>query len=265
MTARARQNADKALKHPRLAALMSVIPTIDRVNPKALREWLIVAADADPKGAQSKEFQAAYQSVTDWAQASTLSDRASAIFFDPKLITEFGADRVRAAWANPAVAYEELVQMSAAGKLSAQAAEALAVLSEAREMAAASGDGAFQARQSTVPVISSRIDAEARQLVEASASRRLNANEEARLSALYVAKTERDERNAAASQAASQRPRAPPGRRQQLIERSVGPAGLNASEQRELESLYQAAYPEEDPADYAGDDGGYDYDDAEVA
>lgn len=230
-----------------------MIPAAARGNPQELRAWFATAASIDPSGAQSNGvFKAGYAAVTQWAASEALSDRVSRAFHDPKLRSEFGEEQIEAAWRNPAVAYQTLIEKSASGRLSPAAAEALAVLAEVRQVAADDGNAWETAGAPPVPDNAAAVKREAAQLVAAGTERRLTPSEHARLLQLYEARQADDEAAEARRGPPPTPATRPKTRREQLLER-YATTGLSKQEEAELSGIYKSAYGEPD-ADFGAEE-----------
>src|SRR3954447_14369563 len=127
---------DKLAAFPELVKL---IPREDRADPSALRQWLILASEFDPKGAQRPAYAEAHAALTAASAERDLSDQIARLYHDPKIRAEFGAERVEAAWRDPETAREELLALSAAGKLSKAGSAALDGLYAVRQYAIEQG------------------------------------------------------------------------------------------------------------------------------
>jgi hypothetical protein len=226
--------------------LRKIIPRADHNDPRALSGWLTAAALEDPAGARRPGFLAADAALQELNSALDLQSRIATVFHDPKLRAEVGVERIEAALRDPEGAYAELIQKSAAGKLSPQLNEALNVLGEAREFARENGAEWTAAPPPPIPSDSTARETEIAALNLKSINRAITPAERERQLQLY------EQRLAGESAAETEpktagRPRDGAGRFQQpdkpsgeyarLLEKSIGRGGLSATERSRMLTL----------------------------
>jgi hypothetical protein len=136
---RIEQRASRALAHPDLAWLLDDLPNGYKNNPKAISALLVAAAAADPAFAESQPYRDAHAALVPAVAARTLRDQVSELYWSPEIRAKFGTARVAAAFRDPATAYRELIQQSAAGGLSPHLDKALNVIGEVRQFASEHG------------------------------------------------------------------------------------------------------------------------------
>jgi hypothetical protein len=237
---RIEQRARSALGHKDLAWIMANVPREYRDNPAVIRSFLVTAAEGWQEFADSAVYHSAHSALAELQQTRDLRDQVAAIYWDPKIRAEFGEARVEAAFRDPATAYHELIQQSAAGGLSPHLDKALDVIGEVRQFASEHGIAEPVPAEVPLPNDVGKAEAEIKSLVGKSVSGRLSAAEDARLTKLYEARIAREDTGAAAEIAAhakslGMRDR-PAGEFERLIGKSVG-GKLSPAENDRLDQL----------------------------
>jgi hypothetical protein len=193
---------------------------------------LIEAAQFDRAGADGDEFNQAYGALKSLADAQDLYDKAARLYRDPKIRATYGDAAVEEAWDNPAVAKALLLKESAAGRLPQEAHEALSTIYEVEALAAEHSVSLPQPGEAPIPSDARGVEAEIQGLLGKLGK---SPAEHARLTALYEATVARQDREAAAAEAASG-PEARPSEYDSLIQKSVS-GGLSDAENARLDQL----------------------------
>jgi hypothetical protein len=229
-------NARRALDNPALRWLLSDLPPAYADNPAALRALLTAAAEQDPKFSDSAAYHAAHSALAELQQTRDLRDEVARLYHDPKIRAEFGDARVEAAWRDPAAAYHELIQQSAAGGLSPELDRALDVIGEVRQFASEHGIAEPVPAEVPLPTNAGKAEGELAALRTKSVSGTLTKAEDARLTKLYEARIAREDTGAVEELAAHRKalgiPAKPAGEFERLIGKSVGGALTPAEDSR---------------------------------
>src|SRR5438067_1866639 len=89
-----------------------MIPKADLNDPRAMIQWLDLAAAEDPNGAARPAYGEAYGALTAWAGANDLSQRVAALYHNPKVQLAAQDGGIQWYWEHPNAAYEKLLQMT---------------------------------------------------------------------------------------------------------------------------------------------------------
>jgi type VI protein secretion system component VasK len=230
-------NARRALGHKDLQWLVSDLPAGYADNPAALRALLVAAGQQDPKFSDSAAYHAAHSALAELQQTRDLRDTVARLYHDPKLRAQVGDDKVEAAWRNPEMARQFLIQRSVTTGLSPELDLALNVIGEARQFASEQGIAEPAPAAVPIPTDSTKRETEIATLRTKSVGGTLSKAEDARLNQLYEARIGRE--TGAEAAAPRQDGKKPAGEFERLIGKSVG-GKLSPAEDSRLNELSQA-------------------------
>jgi hypothetical protein len=247
MIGRVRARAVAAMAHKDISWIREFVPAKYQDNPRVIAKLLLTASEGDPALADKASYREAYAALGEMADIGALRDRASALYHNAK-IQNLAGDRLDWFLAHPAAALERLKQLERSGELPEKLAYDVQLCFEEAKGFGAAEEAAVA--PSAVPV-GAAAEAERARLISKSATGRLSAAEEARLTAIYEARVASDDR-AAAGQAGEElaahrkalggapEPRGAPkprgGEYERLIDKSVQ-APLSADESARLTGL----------------------------
>jgi hypothetical protein len=233
-------NARRALGHKDLAWIMANIPREYRDDAKVVRSFLTGVAEVWPEFADSAAYHSAHSALAELQQTRDLRDTVARLYHDPKLRAQVGEARVEAAFRDPATAYRELIQQSAAGRLSPELDRALDVIGEVRQFASEHGIAEPAPAEVPLPTNAGKAESELAALRSKSVAGTLTKAEDQRLTQLYEARIAREDTGAAEELAAHRKalgmPAKPAGEFERLIGKSVG-GKLSPAENDRLNQL----------------------------
>ena len=220
MTDHLRAAAQQALAKPRFKTLLRTLTPQERSDPRMLLLALGVAAELDPRGGDTPEYNAAYSALKSLVAAEDLQRRISEAYWSPALRAKYGVEAVERAWHDPATAREILLNESKSGRLAPEADAALTLIYEAEQFVTENGAALPQAAAAPIPSTADGVEQEIRSLLDKSARGHLTPAEDARLTSLYETKAGREDEAERAAEARPQRPKQP-GEYDALIAKSI--------------------------------------------
>jgi hypothetical protein len=233
--------AAAALRHPHLRWIMKEVPARYADNGRVIASLLVAAATADPGLADNEAFATAHASLSQVNEARDLRDQVARLYHDPEL-RRLAGDRLDFYMANPADAYQKLLEVSASANSNRERQaihDAMLAAQEAIDFQAEHGGGgaAPSTPQVTLPSDPGVAEAEYKKLIEKSISaKKLSLDEDARMHALALGIVTRRDAAEAVRIAAATAPKPEPGEYERLISESTE-RPLDAGEQGRLEEL----------------------------
>jgi hypothetical protein len=233
---------NRALAHPKIKWLTNLIPAQLRDHPHIVLSIISAAiAQGDPKLADDAAMNSLDAAARSLMAGRDLSNRIATAYHDPEIRAQM-RHPPETYWTRPDIAYRELIDLSVAKpdvfKKYPILDQALNAVGEAQVFHEEHGLPApAQAAPVTRPIpVGATLDAEIGELVKKAVTTKLSKAEDARLDELYGARMARQE-------AAADKPAPVSGSEQRyrdLIKRSLGPEGLTAADQTQLDALISA-------------------------